>query len=130
MKKKEPLISVKEALSLVLKETIDFGVEEVDFKNSMGRVLRENITADREMPPFDRVSMDGIAIKSSVFNSGKRNFKIENIQAAGSEPGRRHPLAAAGGASHPGAGGKVGLTRASGRAVTSAGPPGRGRGAR
>lgn len=85
MKKKEPLISVEEALSFVLKETIDFGIEEVDFKDSLGRVLRENIKADREMPPFDRVSMDGIAIKYSVFNSGQRNFEIENIQAAGSE---------------------------------------------
>lgn len=84
MIKKEPLISVNDALGLVLQEVPDFGVEEVDFKDSLGRVLRENILADREMPPFDRVSMDGIAIKTSVFQSGARHFKVENIQAAGS----------------------------------------------
>ena len=37
------------------------------------------------MPPFNRVSMDGIAVKTSVFESGRRDFMIENIQAAGSE---------------------------------------------
>ena len=84
MIKKEPLISVNEALGLVLKEVIDFGVDEVVFKDFLGRVLRENILADREVPPFDRVSMDGIAIKTSVFTSGARHFKVENIQAAGS----------------------------------------------
>lgn len=82
---KNPLIDVKDALQIVLRETESFGTEAIDFKESLGRVLRENINADREMPPFNRVSMDGIAIKTSVFASGKRNFKIENIQAAGSE---------------------------------------------
>ena len=85
MNKKGTLIDVNNALSIVLRETESFGLEDIDFKESLGRVLRENITADREMPPFNRVSMDGIAIKTSVFRSGKRNFKIENIQAAGSE---------------------------------------------
>lgn len=85
MNKKEPLINVEEALRIVLGETESFGLEEIDFKESLGRVLRENITSDREMPPFNRVSMDGIAIKTAVFESGRRDFKIENTQAAGSE---------------------------------------------
>ena len=85
MNKKETLINVDNALRIVLSETESFGLEDIDFKESLGRVLRENITADREMPPFNRVSMDGIAIKTSAFESGRRDFKIENIQAAGSE---------------------------------------------
>lgn len=85
MNKKGTLIDVKDALSVVLRETVAFGVEEIDFNESLGRVLRENITADREMPPFNRVSMDGIAIKTSIFESGRREFKIENVQGAGSE---------------------------------------------
>lgn len=85
MNKKETLISVDDALRIVLGETESFGLEDIDFKESLGRVLRENITSDSEMPPFNRVSMDGIAIKTSVFQSGRRDFKIENIQAAGSE---------------------------------------------
>jgi molybdopterin molybdotransferase len=85
MNKKETLIDVEDALRIVLGETESFGLEDIDFKESLGRVLRENITSDREMPPFNRVSMDGIAIKTAVFESGRRDFRIENIQAAGSE---------------------------------------------
>lgn len=78
------LINVKEALEIVLKNSENFGIEEVDFLNSSGRVLKESIFADRDFPPFDRVSMDGIAISSEAFNNGQRIFKIEGIQAAGS----------------------------------------------
>lgn len=85
MNKKISLINVEDALNIVLNEAVKFGTEEIDFKESSGRVLRENIMADREMPPFNRVSMDGIAIKTSSFESGRRDFKIENVQAAGSE---------------------------------------------
>ena len=78
------LIKVKEALEIVLTYSENFGIEEVDFLNSSGRVLKESIFADRDFPPFDRVSMDGIAISSEAFNNGQRTFKIEGIQAAGS----------------------------------------------
>ncbi len=85
MKNSETFISVEEAIDLVLGAAESFGTESIDFKESQGRVLKEIIKADREMPPFDRVSMDGIAINFSAYQSGKRAFQIENIQAAGSE---------------------------------------------
>ncbi|MHB1148653.1 MAG: molybdopterin molybdotransferase MoeA [Lutibacter sp.] len=79
------LIKVKEALEIVLNNSENFDIEEVDFLSSSGRILKENIFADRDFPPFDRVSMDGIAISSEAFNNGQRTFKIEEIQAAGSK---------------------------------------------
>lgn len=84
------MISVENALQLVLNETQDFGVEEIPFIKSVGRILKEEIVADRDFPPFNRVSMDGIALDykefSSRLNSKKQlSFKIEGIQAAGSE---------------------------------------------
>lgn len=85
MEKKDTLINVDDALRIVLGNTESFGLEDIDFKESRGRVLRENISSDREMPPFNRVSMDGIAIKTAIFELGRRAFKIENIQAAGSK---------------------------------------------
>lgn len=78
------LIKVKEALEIVVNNAQNFGIEKVDFLNSCGRILKENIFADRDFPPFDRVSMDGIAISSEAFSNGQRTFKIEGIQAAGS----------------------------------------------
>jgi len=79
------MISVKEAKNIVLNSTQDFGVEEIPFIKSVGRILKENIFADRDFPPFNRVSMDGIAIDFQSFKNGQRSFKIEGIQAAGSE---------------------------------------------
>lgn len=78
------LTTVKDALEIILKSAEDFGIEEIDFLQSSGRILQENIVADRDFPPFNRVSMDGIAISSEAFNNGIRSFKIEGIQAAGS----------------------------------------------
>ncbi|MGV8947283.1 MAG: molybdopterin molybdotransferase MoeA [Lutibacter sp.] len=78
------LTTVNEALEIIVKNSKDFGVEEIDFLQSSGRILKEEIVADRDFPPFIRVSMDGIAISSVAFNKGIRTFKIEGIQAAGS----------------------------------------------
>ena len=78
------LTSSNIALEIILNESINFGIVEVDFINSSGRVLKENIVADRDFPPFNRVSMDGIGIRYDSFNEGQRKFTIEGIQPAGS----------------------------------------------
>ena len=79
------MISVEKALETVLNSIQNFGVEEIPFIKSVGRILKEEILADRDFPPFNRVSMDGIAIDYPAFKNGQRDFKIEGIQAAGSE---------------------------------------------
>ena len=79
------MITTEKALEIILNHTEDLGIEEINFKDSLGRVLKEDILADRDFPPFHRASMDGIAITTDAFNSGKRAFKIEGVQAAGSE---------------------------------------------
>lgn len=78
------MITVKEAKHIVLENTQDFGIEEIPFLEAVGRVLKEDIVADRDFPPFNRVAMDGIAINHRFFEHGVRDFKIEGIQAAGS----------------------------------------------
>jgi molybdopterin molybdotransferase len=82
--KENQLIEVHRALEIILQQTANFGSEEVSLEESLGRVLRQDIRADRDMPPFDRVSMDGIAISSQKFQEGRKEFKIEGVQAAGS----------------------------------------------
>lgn len=77
------MISVQEALQIILNHTQDFGVEEIPFLQSVGRVLKEDIQADRDFPPFHRVSMDGIAINHRYFEYGVRDFIVEEVQAAG-----------------------------------------------
>lgn len=78
------LTTVKDALNIILNSSENFGTEEVDFIDAVGRVLKEDIVADRDFPPFNRVSMDGIAISYDAFENGQRKFQIEGVQAAGS----------------------------------------------
>ena len=79
------MITSQKALEIILDNTQDFGIEEIPFLESLGRILKEDIKADRDFPPFNRVSMDGIAISYDTFAKGKIDFNIENIQAAGSK---------------------------------------------
>src|SRR5262249_17390707 len=50
------------------------------------RVLAEDVTAERDQPPFDRVTMDGIAIAARDWGAGVRSYKIIGTQAAGAPP--------------------------------------------
>jgi molybdopterin molybdotransferase len=79
------MISVEQAKDIILNASQDFGIEEIPFIKSVGRILKEEIVADRDFPPFNRVAMDGIAIDYASFHKGQRAFHIEGIQAAGSK---------------------------------------------
>jgi molybdopterin molybdotransferase len=57
--------------------------EEVPLHAAAGRVLRREIRAERDAPPFDRVMMDGIAFSGAPCNPIRREFRIAGIQAAG-----------------------------------------------
>ncbi len=52
----------------------------------IGRTLRQDIYAERDNPPFDRVCMDGIAIQTAGSTGARRTFRIEATQAAGAPP--------------------------------------------
>lgn len=55
----------------------------VELPDAVGRVLAEEIAVDRDLPPFDRVSMDGIAFAYRDWTSGCRTFRVQGSQAAG-----------------------------------------------
>lgn len=78
------MISVEEALEIVLSIPGNYGVEKVPLQHTFNRFLAADIYSDRDAPPFDRVMMDGIAIDSSVLSDNQKDsFFIEGIQAAG-----------------------------------------------
>jgi len=52
----------------------------------VGRILRQDVHAERDNPPFDRVCMDGVAIKSAAFQAGIRRFTVQATQGAGAAP--------------------------------------------
>jgi molybdopterin molybdotransferase len=80
------MITVQQAEKLILENILDLGAEIVLFDQSLGRVLAENIKTDRDLPPFNRVTMDGIGISHSAIENGSIQFKIKATQAAGDNP--------------------------------------------
>jgi molybdopterin molybdotransferase len=79
-------VSVNDAEKIILSHQRHFGTENIPFRDAVGRVLAQDIVADRDLPPFNRVTMDGIAIRYEAFTTGIRTFKIVATQAAGEEP--------------------------------------------
>ncbi|MEQ8476702.1 molybdopterin molybdotransferase MoeA [Fulvivirga sp.] len=77
------MITVEEASGIINKNLYKPKTEEVALSEVLGRVLAEDIYADRDFPPFNRVMMDGIAIQFSAWESGQRSFEKEGIQLAG-----------------------------------------------
>src|SRR4051812_47005147 len=77
------MITVNEALTQITTYARDFGVEEIPLLQSTKRILARNVIADRDFPPYHRITMDGIAINTKAFDGGKRDFYIEAVQAAG-----------------------------------------------
>ncbi len=58
-------------------------IESLPLTQCVGGTLRENIYAERDQPPFDRVAMDGMAVDSEALRRGLKRFRIQGIQAAG-----------------------------------------------
>jgi molybdopterin molybdotransferase len=52
----------------------------------VGRILRQDVFAERDNPPFDRVCMDGIAVDRNSLARGARRFTLEGTQPAGAPP--------------------------------------------
>lgn len=75
--------TVEEATAIILQNCFVPSPVSVPVTSSVGRVLAEQVRADRDFPPFDRVAMDGIAISFSAWEQGRREFIIEDLQAAG-----------------------------------------------
>ena len=61
-------------------------IESLPLAQCAGTVLRENIYAERDQPPFDRVAMDGVAVDSQTVGAGTRSFRVQATQAAGDPP--------------------------------------------
>lgn len=77
------MISVAQAEAIILATLLEIPTQNVPLSQAFGTVLQQDIKADRDFPPFDRVTMDGIAIRYADFEKGVRRFQISSIQAAG-----------------------------------------------
>ncbi|MDD2765099.1 MAG: molybdopterin molybdotransferase MoeA [Opitutaceae bacterium] len=77
------MLSVAEAEKTVWKNVAPLPAEDCSLANAHGRVLRQPLVADRDLPPFDRVAMDGYALRYEAWRAGRRDFRVAGLQAAG-----------------------------------------------
>jgi len=77
------MVTVEEVDKYIANSLINLGTETINLEDAVGRVLQQQVVADRDFPPFNRVMMDGIAIQFALWENGKRSFNIEGLAAAG-----------------------------------------------
>jgi molybdopterin molybdotransferase len=80
------VLSPSQADELIGQHLTCLPIESLPLDHCAGAVLRENIYAERDAPPFDRVAMDGIAVDSASVQHGNRRLRIQATQAAGDPP--------------------------------------------
>ena len=77
------MIQFDDAYSKVLAHIQDFGLETILLANANGRILAEDVLADRDFPPFNRATKDGIAFWFDGVDTSKP-IQIEAVLGAGS----------------------------------------------
>lgn len=80
------IATVAEATAMVMATARDFGREVVPFTQCTGRVLAEPVFADRDLPPYNRVMMDGYGLHSASVKGEITSFAIAGVQPAGAPP--------------------------------------------
>ena len=79
------MLTPAEAEELILANIAPFHREDCPLSAAHRRVLRGELRADRDLPPFDRVTMDGYAVRADALAGGTRSFRVEAVQAAPQE---------------------------------------------
>ena len=77
------MISYQEALEILQSHPFPLETEKINILSANGHVLAEDVIADRDLPPYDRVTMDGIAIQYNAFENGQRAYEIIQTIGAG-----------------------------------------------
>jgi molybdopterin molybdotransferase len=68
--------TLEEAIAIISSICKPFEKETINLEHANGRILAENIYADRDYPPFNRAAMDGYAIMSSDWEKGIRSYHV------------------------------------------------------
>ena len=77
------MIDISVATKIIDRETRALPFEQVALSQAVGRILREDIVADTDLPPFDRSQMDGYAVIASETAKPPVTLRIVGESAAG-----------------------------------------------
>lgn len=80
------MITVQKAETLISNHLQKASECLLSIEEASTEVLREDLKADRPLPPFDRVAMDGIAICWQRWSKGQTEFRVDALQRAGDPP--------------------------------------------
>ena len=75
------MIELQEALRRVLAHPTRAGAERVPVQDAYGRILAEDVVADRDIPPFTKSAMDGYACRGQDLGA---DLSVRGFVAAGS----------------------------------------------
>jgi molybdopterin molybdotransferase len=70
------MIPVDEALNKILSNVYPLGSEKVSILDALGRVISEDIQANRDIPPLDNSAMDGYALKYEDVQKASSNDPV------------------------------------------------------
>jgi len=82
------MVPVAELDRILSDLAVPIRVRQADLDSALGEVLAQAVEADRDIPPFDRVCMDGYALRWDEWTAGRREFAVSGSSPAGAE---RHP---------------------------------------
>jgi molybdopterin molybdotransferase len=82
-KAKVLMISVSEALQIVVAHSPTLTAEQIDLPKAMGRYLAQDVVADTDLPPFDRSQMDGYAVRAEDTEHAPVTLRIVGESSAG-----------------------------------------------
>jgi molybdopterin molybdotransferase len=86
------MISVEEAIEVLLANLPERRVAQVSFESALGRILAEDLVATSDIPPFCRAGVDGFAVLAAdVANAPVELNIIGEIRAGGGMPGKLNP---------------------------------------
>jgi len=77
------MITVDEALKIVLQRVQPLPVERIPLDHALGRVLAEDVRSDIDLPPFDRARMDGYAVRANDLLTTPATLRCIGEVAAG-----------------------------------------------
>ncbi|HEX8184390.1 MAG TPA: gephyrin-like molybdotransferase Glp [Blastocatellia bacterium] len=77
------MITVDQALSIVLEHVEPLPAETVPLDEAHNRILAEEVRADIDLPPFDRARMDGYAVRAADVSIAPVSLRLIGEIAAG-----------------------------------------------
>src|SRR4051794_6910069 len=82
------MLTPADAAEIILGKVPSLSAETCPLLEASGRILRQALVAERDSPPFDRVTMDGYAFSSHVLlnRNPTQAFRVVGFQAAGVAP--------------------------------------------